>query len=52
MLVLTEWAEYVALDPDELTEHVAARGSWTAATVSTPSGGASAGWTYRALGRP
>ena len=52
VLVLTEWAEYVALDPAALDR--SGRGSVassTGATAWTRSVWRDAGWTYRALGR-
>ncbi len=53
VLLLTEWPEYVALDPVALKEQVVAcRGSSTAATASTRSpGGPPAGPTARWAGR-
>ena len=52
VLLLTEWSEYVALDPVELGALVACRGCSTAATCLDPDAWRAAGWTYRALGRP
>ena len=51
VLVLTEWAEYVALDPNELADHVAARRILDGRNCLDPEVWRSAGWTYRALGR-
>ena len=52
VLVLTEWAEYVELDPAALTEHVAARRILDGRNCLDPERWREAGWTYRALGRP
>src|SRR3954454_928387 len=52
VLVLTEWAEYVALDPVDLTEHVAAKRIIDGRNCLEPVTWRAAGWTYRALGRP
>ena len=52
VLVLTEWAEYVALDPADLTEHVAAKRILDGRNCLDPERWREAGWTYRALGRP
>jgi UDPglucose 6-dehydrogenase len=52
VLVLTEWAEYVALHPGDLTEHVAARRILDGRNCLDPERWREAGWTYRALGRP
>ena len=52
VLVLTEWAEYVALHPADLTEHVAARRILDGRNCLDPERWREAGWTYRALGRP
>ena len=52
MLVLTEWAEYVALEPAGLDKLVAARRILDGRNCLDPQVWRAAGWTYRALGRP
>ena len=58
VLLLTEWPEYVALDPVALKERVVGgRGSSTVATASTrspggPPAGPTAPWAGRDLGSP
>ncbi len=51
MLLLTEWAEYVALDPDELKRHVDVPRMLDGRNALDPQRWRAAGWTYRALGR-
>jgi UDPglucose 6-dehydrogenase len=51
VLVLTEWAEYVALDPVELTPLVRERRILDGRNALDPARWRAAGWTYRALGR-
>ena len=51
VLVATEWPEYVALDPHEVTEHVAGRRIIDGRNCLDPVAWRAAGWTYRALGR-
>jgi UDPglucose 6-dehydrogenase len=52
VLLATEWAEYRALDPDELGAVVAQRAMLDGRNVLDPARWRAAGWTYRALGRP
>ncbi|WP_028047251.1 UDP-glucose/GDP-mannose dehydrogenase family protein [Cellulomonas sp. URHE0023] len=52
VLLATEWAEYRALDPEELGEVVAHRRMLDGRNVLEPAQWRAAGWTYRALGRP
>jgi UDPglucose 6-dehydrogenase len=52
VLVLTEWPEYVGLDPVALKEHVAAPRIIDGRNCLDPATWRAAGWTYRALGRP
>jgi len=52
VLLATEWAEYRALDPDELGAVVAHRRMLDGRNVLEPAQWRAAGWTYRALGRP
>ena len=52
VLLLTEWAEYRALDPEVLAEHVAGRHVLDGRNVLDPAQWREAGWTYRGLGRP
>ncbi len=52
VLLLTEWPEYVGLDPDALAPHVASRRILDGRNVLDPAAWRAAGWTYRALGRP
>lgn len=52
VLLLTEWPEYVALDPAELKDHVAAPRIIDGRNCLDPAAWRAAGWTYRALGRP
>ncbi len=52
VLVLTEWAEYVALDPTELKGSVAAPRVVDGRNCLDARLWRDAGWTYRALGRP
>jgi UDPglucose 6-dehydrogenase len=51
VLLLTEWAEYVALDPVALGEKVASRRIIDGRNCLDPQRWREAGWTYRALGR-
>ena len=51
VLVLTEWKEYVDLDPSELGEVVAGRHIVDGRNCLDPVRWREAGWTYRALGR-
>jgi UDPglucose 6-dehydrogenase len=52
VLLLTEWPEYVALDPKELGNLVAGRRILDGRNVLDPAQWRAADWTYRALGRP
>jgi len=52
VLLATEWADYRALDPDELGAVVARRAMLDGRNVLDPVRWRAAGWTYRALGRP
>ncbi|MEP9382524.1 UDP-glucose/GDP-mannose dehydrogenase family protein [Nocardioides sp. KR10-350] len=52
VLLLTEWPEYLALDPEELRQHVAAPVIVDGRNALDPVVWRAAGWTYRALGRP
>ena len=52
VLVLTEWPEYVGLEPEALAHRVAARHILDGRNCLDPKRWRDAGWTYRALGRP
>jgi len=52
VLLGTEWAEYRALDPEQLGAVVAERRVLDGRNVLDPVRWREAGWTYRALGRP
>lgn len=52
VLLLTEWPEYVALDPVALKEHVGIPRIIDGRNCLDPVAWREAGWTYRALGRP
>ena len=52
VLLLTEWPEYAAMDPSELRELVAAPRIIDGRNCLDPLVWRTAGWTYRALGRP
>jgi len=52
VLLATEWSEYRELDPDELGAVVAERRILDGRNVLDPARWRTAGWTYRALGRP
>ena len=52
VLLLTEWPEYVALDPAVLKELVSAPRIIDGRNCLEPAEWRAAGWTYRALGRP
>lgn len=52
VIVLTEWPEYVALDPVALAGQVHARRIIDGRNCLDPANWRDAGWTYRALGRP
>jgi UDPglucose 6-dehydrogenase len=52
VLLLTEWAEYVALDPEKLGAAVRQRRVLDGRLVLDPVAWRDAGWVYRSLGRP
>ncbi|MEU4571892.1 MULTISPECIES: UDP-glucose/GDP-mannose dehydrogenase family protein [Nonomuraea] len=52
VLLLTEWDEFVALDPEELGSVVATRRIVDGRNALNAEAWRSAGWHYRALGRP
>ncbi|MFG1698319.1 UDP-glucose dehydrogenase family protein [Nonomuraea sp. NPDC049309] len=52
VLLLTEWQEFVRLDPEELGAVVAARRIVDGRNALNAEAWRSAGWHYRALGRP
>jgi UDPglucose 6-dehydrogenase len=52
VLLLTEWPEFVELDPDALGQVVAARQVVDARNVLDPVRWRAAGWTYTGMGRP
>ncbi|QSI47379.1 UDP-glucose/GDP-mannose dehydrogenase family protein [Thermobispora bispora] len=52
VLLLTEWPEFAALEPDELSTVVRERNIVDGRLVLDAEAWRSAGWTYRALGRP
>ncbi|HVW81753.1 MAG TPA: UDP-glucose/GDP-mannose dehydrogenase family protein [Mycobacteriales bacterium] len=52
VLLLTEWSEFREVDPDALAAVVAARKIVDGRNALDPERWRSAGWTYRALGRP
>ena len=52
VLLLTEWPEYVALDPVALKEQVSVPRIIDGRNCLDPVAWRAAGWTYRALGRP
>lgn len=52
VLLLTEWAEYRALDPDDLAGLVSTKTILDGRNALDPARWRSAGWSYRALGRP
>ena len=52
VLLLTEWPEYVALDPYALRGRVARRHIIDARNALDPVRWRAAGWTYRGIGRP
>ncbi|MGL5827147.1 MAG: UDP-glucose dehydrogenase family protein [Nocardioides sp.] len=51
ILLLTEWAEFVAMDPESIGEKVRAKHVIDARNVLDPTRWRDAGWTYRSLGR-
>ncbi len=52
VLLLTEWAEYIALDPEKLGAAVRQRRILDGRLVLDPVAWRDAGWEYRSLGRP
>jgi UDPglucose 6-dehydrogenase len=52
VLVLTEWQEFIDLDPDELTQHVRARVIVDGRNCLDAARWGAAGWHVYALGRP
>lgn len=52
VLLLTEWAEFREMDPDELAEVVAEKNIVDGRNALDPARWRAAGWHYRALGRP
>ena len=52
VLVLTEWPEYVQMDPDEVGRLVDRRSVLDGRNCLDAEQWRAAGWTYRALGRP
>lgn len=52
VLLLTEWSDYRDLDPATVTPVVAQRQLIDARNALNPHAWRTAGWTYRALGRP
>jgi UDPglucose 6-dehydrogenase len=52
VLLLTEWAEFREMDPEELGAVVAERKIVDGRNALDPERWRAAGWTYRALGRP
>lgn len=52
LLVLTEWQEYVQLDPHALSGLVASARVLDGRNILDPGKWRSAGWTYRGMGRP
>jgi UDPglucose 6-dehydrogenase len=52
LLVLTEWPQFAALDPDELAAVVAQRNVADGRNALDQARWQAAGWRYRALGRP
>ena len=52
VLLLTEWPEFRDMDPEELGQVVAERNIVDGRNALDPGRWRSAGWNYRALGRP
>ncbi len=52
VLLLTEWKQYRALDPEEFGSLVSGRAIVDGRNCLQPAEWREAGWTYRALGRP
>ncbi len=51
VLLLTEWAEYVALDPAEVARHVARQVIVDGRNALDPTAWRAAGWDYQGMGR-
>jgi UDPglucose 6-dehydrogenase len=52
VMLLTEWAEFQAMEPTAIGELVGRRNLVDGRNVLDPAAWRAAGWTYRALGRP
>ena len=52
VLLLTEWNEFVTLDPHELASRTAGRRILDARNVLDPAQWREAGWQYQGIGRP
>jgi len=52
VLLLTEWREFIELDPEELGQVVEGRRVFDARNALDPAAWTAAGWEYRCLGRP
>lgn len=52
LMILTEWKQFVAMDPDELGEIVRRRTLIDGRNCLRPQVWRDAGWTYRGIGRP
>jgi UDPglucose 6-dehydrogenase len=52
LMILTEWKQFVAMDPDELGEIVRRRTIIDGRNCLRPQLWRDAGWTYRGIGRP
>ena len=52
VLLLTEWKEFLALDPAEVGEQVAQRIILDGRNALNPASWRAAGWVYRGIGRP
>ena len=52
VLLLTEWAEFAAIDPDELAAVVSTKRIFDARNALDPAKWRDAGWEFRGLGRP
>ena len=52
LLLLTEWSDYVDIDPEEVGSVIGQRHVIDARNALDPAHWRAAGWTYRGLGRP
>jgi len=52
VVLVTEWREFVVLDPEDFGEVVAAKRVIDGRNVLDPTKWRAAGWEYRGLGRP